>query len=114
MGMLAEEFVNVEGEIEGPDMDPFAEDDEEAFERFFDSESDGGDAGNFKLGYFPRDFPLICLSLGPVAVLDDFQDDPVGFDDTEDEVQSVVVDQSGEDEDEDAKAHRYAFLRLPR
>ena len=53
MGMLAEEFVNDEGEIESPDMDPFAEDDEEAFERFFDSESDEGDAGNLELGYFP-------------------------------------------------------------
>ena len=53
MGMLAEEFVNDEGEIESPDIDPFAEDDEEAFERFFDSESEAGDAGDVKLGYSP-------------------------------------------------------------
>lgn len=58
MGMFAEDFVNDEGEIQSPDMDPFAEDDEEAFERFFDSESDAGDAGNVEFD----DTPWFLLS----------------------------------------------------
>lgn len=47
LGMYAENYVNDDGELQSPSMDPFGERDLERFERSFEDESDDDDdAGN--------------------------------------------------------------------